>query len=279
MNQKILIVEDEKDVVRLLRMILTDRGYQCFDVPTGEKVFDFLDNQTVDVILLDIILPGMNGYEVCRRLKTHRQTNMIPVIMLTAKAFHEDVVHGLSVGADKYITKPFEQNNLLTEIEKQVQKKKELRESGILGEIEFHIQSDLKYLEQLNEMTTLLFKYTPLTEKDITDIHFVLLELGKNAIEWGNKNQKELPVHIQYITDREKFTIHIRDHGSGFNFQRYLDSTYCLAGEYKIREKEKKRSGGLGIMLARVYMDEIQYNEKGNEVTLIKCFTEPAKPS
>lgn len=272
MKASVLVVEDERDVAGLLRMILEDADYEVLEVDSGEKVFDFLDNRSVDVILLDIILPGINGYEVCQRLKTRRQTNMIPVIMLTARAFHEDIIKGLSVGADKYIAKPFEQTNLLQEIELQVERKKQQVQEGITGDVIFHIQSDVKHLDQLNEMTTLLFKYTPFTEKDITDIRYVLMEMGKNAIEWGSRNRKELPITIQYTTDNEKLTILIRDHGSGFDFQRYLDSSYDPTGEYKVREKKGKRSGGLGIMLAKVFMDEIQYNEAGNEVSLMKRF-------
>ncbi len=274
MSDRILIVEDEKDVVRLLRMILEESGYEVFSVSTGEEVFDFLDNQAVDILLLDIILPGMDGYEVCRRLKTRRQTNMIPIIMLTARAFHEDVERGLSVGADKYITKPFDHDVLLGEIRGQLEHKRSLQDKGVTGEIDFHIPSDLKYLEQLNSMMAGLFRSTPFSEKDIADIHYVLLEMGKNAIEWGNRNRKELPIHIQYTFDKEKWVVHIRDHGSGFDFHRYLDGSYDPTGEYKDRRKEGKRSGGLGIMLAKVYLDEIIYNEAGNEVTLVKRFPE-----
>lgn len=274
MSDRILIVEDERDVVKLLRMILEEAGYQVFDVSTGEEVFDFLDRQAVDAILLDIILPGIDGYEVCRNLKTRRQTNMIPIIMLTARAFHEDVERGLSVGADKYITKPFDHDILLSEIRSQLERKRNRQEQGVTGEIDFHIPSDLKYLEQLNEMMTILFRATPFSEKDIADIHYVFLEMGKNAVEWGNRNRKELPIHIQYTFNKEKWIVQIRDQGSGFNFQRYLDSSYDPTGESKDRKKDGKRSGGLGIMLAKVYMDEIQYNEAGNEVTLVKYFPE-----
>jgi DNA-binding response OmpR family regulator len=272
MNERILIVEDEKDVVKLLKMVLENAGYHCYDVANGDAVFNFLDNQAVDVVILDIILPGIDGYEVCRRLKTRRQTNMIPIIMLTARAFPEDIIMGLSVGADKYLTKPFDHDILLEEIDKQIQLKQALLKKGVTGDIEFHILSDQRYLEQLNDMATMLFAHTPLTEKDITDIRYVLAEMGKNAIEWGNKNRKELPIRVHYRTDRSKLTIQIKDQGSGFNFQRYLDSSYNPSGEYSEREATGKRSGGLGIMLARVYMDEIEYNDSGNEVSLIRYF-------
>lgn len=272
MKEKVLIVEDERDVAKLLSMILENEGYQCFHVNSGEELFAFLENETIDIIILDIILPGMDGYEVCRRLKTRRETNMIPIIVLTAKVFAEDIQHGLRVGADRYVTKPFEQDALLADIRDQLEKRDKKVQEGVNGEIYINILSDLKYLEELNEMTNMFFQNTELCEKDINDIKYVLAEIGKNAIEWGNRNRKELPVHIRYITDHEKLTIQIRDEGSGFNFDHYLDFSYNPSGEYEKRKKENKRSGGLGIMLAKVYMDEISYNEKGNEVTMVKYY-------
>ena len=274
MNERILIVEDEKDVVKLLQMILEEKGYKVFDVSCGEKVTDFLNNHPIDIILLDVILSGMNGYDVCRRLKTKRQTNMIPIIMLTAKAFREDMIRGLSVGADKYITKPFEHDTLCREIENQILKKKYSQKKGVSGEVVFYVQSDLKYLEEFNEMTCVLFEHTSASEKDIENIRHVLSVIGKNAVEWESKNKKNLPIRIRYTVDKEKIIINIYDQGTGFNFKRHLDPYYGNSGEHKERETKGKRPGGLGVMPATVYMDEMRYNKTENEVTIIKHFTE-----
>ena len=108
MNGKsILIIEDEEDILELVRYNLTKEGYQVYGVFSGEDSFDFLKNKLVDLILLDIMLPGIDGLEVCRGIKNNLDTKAIPIIMLTAKGEELDIIKGLELGADDYVTKPF----------------------------------------------------------------------------------------------------------------------------------------------------------------------------
>lgn len=110
---KILIVEDEEAISNLIRMSLQKAGYSCEQAMDGEGAADRIAEHTYDLVLLDIMLPGMNGYELLNYIKT---TNM-PVIFITAMGTLDDKVKGLKAGADDYITKPFEMVELLARVE------------------------------------------------------------------------------------------------------------------------------------------------------------------
>lgn len=110
---KILIVEDEEAISNLIRMSLQKAGYSCEQAMDGESAADRIAEHTYDLVLLNIMLPGMNGYELLDYIKT---TNM-PVIFITAMGTLDDKVKGLKAGADDYITKPFEMVELLARVE------------------------------------------------------------------------------------------------------------------------------------------------------------------
>ena len=110
---KILIVEDEKPINDLIEMNLTEAGYDCVCAYDGITACDILEKEGFDLVLLDIMLPGADGYEVLEYIKPME----IPVIFLTAKGTTEDKVKGLKLGADDYLTKPFEIVELLARVE------------------------------------------------------------------------------------------------------------------------------------------------------------------
>ena len=112
----VLIVEDEKDIARMIEYNLQKEGYATLSVQTGEDAFSAAKKETPDLIILDLMLPGMDGFETCRKLKGGEMTARIPVIMLTARSREADKVAGLELGADDYITKPFSPRELVARI-------------------------------------------------------------------------------------------------------------------------------------------------------------------
>jgi len=106
-KKKILIVEDEESLLKLESILLTSKGYDVRGVLNGQQALDAILEERPDLVLLDIMLPEIDGFEVCRRIKENPETRSIPVIMLTAKKSREDMARGEKVGADWYITKPF----------------------------------------------------------------------------------------------------------------------------------------------------------------------------
>ena len=115
-KEKILIVDDEKDLLELVQYNLAKEGYQTQTAATGEKAVKIAKLNKPDLVILDLMLPGIDGLEVCRELKAGADTKSIPIIMLTAKGEEADIVIGLELGADDYITKPFSPRVLVARV-------------------------------------------------------------------------------------------------------------------------------------------------------------------
>ncbi|MBN1507702.1 MAG: response regulator transcription factor [Sedimentisphaerales bacterium] len=112
----ILIVDDEEDIIELVQLNLAREGYQTLACTTGEKALQIVESKSPDLVILDLMLPGIDGMEVCRRLKAGPETRQIPVLMLTAKGEEADIVAGLELGADDYVTKPFNAKVLVARV-------------------------------------------------------------------------------------------------------------------------------------------------------------------
>ncbi len=115
-KEKILIVDDEEDILELVRYNLAMGGYETACADTGEKALDMAGAAPYDLVVLDLMLPGIDGLEVMKLLKGKPETQEIPIIMLTARGEEADVVTGLELGADDYIVKPFSPRILLARI-------------------------------------------------------------------------------------------------------------------------------------------------------------------
>jgi len=113
---RVLVVEDERDVADLIRYNLTKEGYDVVIAPTGSDALKQARDVHPDLVLLDIMVPELNGWEVCRRLKADVETKNIPVIMVTGRVEEGDKVLGFEMGADDYVTKPFSPRELLARI-------------------------------------------------------------------------------------------------------------------------------------------------------------------
>jgi two-component system alkaline phosphatase synthesis response regulator PhoP len=103
----ILVVDDEEDIVELVELNLAREGYKVLACGTGEQALEMAGLKLPDLMILDLMLPGIDGLEVCKRLKSHPKTERIPIIILSAKGEEADIVAGLELGADDYVTKPF----------------------------------------------------------------------------------------------------------------------------------------------------------------------------
>ncbi|MCK9375342.1 MAG: response regulator transcription factor [Syntrophobacterales bacterium] len=115
-KEHILVVEDEEDILELLRYNLNKEGYRVTGVLSGEEALRTARSQPPDLVILDLMLPGIDGLTVCRELKQDAKTREAPIIMLTAKGEEADVVAGLELGADDYVTKPFSPRVLLARL-------------------------------------------------------------------------------------------------------------------------------------------------------------------
>jgi len=164
MTQKqILVVEDEEDIQELVKYNLTKENYQVHCVGSGELGLQQAKKELPDLLVLDLMLPGMNGLEVCRQLKNDSNTNQIPIIMMTAKGEESDIVVGLELGADDYITKPFSVKIFLSRVKAVLRRKQQSTSSEstsiVFPDLEIHLGKHEVYVKgKLIKLTLTEFK-------------------------------------------------------------------------------------------------------------------------
>ena len=157
MALKVLIVEDEPELAQLLAEHLRRWGYDPHILNEGQEVVNWVRSNPPEVILLDLLLPDADGFSICETLKLDRETNLIPIIMITALSGQQEKVHGLQVGANCYLTKPFSAEDLERTIKEAIAWKEDLQKRGTQGDIRFQLVSDSHYLEELNHLLGSLF--------------------------------------------------------------------------------------------------------------------------
>lgn len=272
---KALIVEDERDTGELLAEIVRRRGLEPTLLLEGKPAVGWTHQHHPVLILLDLMLPDVDGFNICEELKLDRQSNLIPIIMVTARDQHQDKVHGLLVGANSYLTKPFTVEQLNLAISQALAWRANLQRLGTEGEIHFQLQSDIEYLEELNHLLASLLFFSGLSETQVRQLTTAVRELGTNAIEWGHHKQVDRIVTVTYRIDPGKITILIRDTGPGFDPQNLPQAAKPEdpVSHTMVREALGLREGGFGILLARGLVDELHYSETGNEVRLVKNFS------
>jgi len=144
-REKIAVIEDEVDILEVIEYNLAREGYRILTSRDGEVGLDLVRQKAPDLVLLDLMLPGLDGIEVCRKLKGDPLTRSIPIIMVTAKDEESDIVLGLGVGADDYVTKPFSPKELLARV-RTVLRRGPLKDDGevheriIRGEVEIDVR-------------------------------------------------------------------------------------------------------------------------------------------
>lgn len=143
MAKLIAIVDDEPDILNLLSLNLKKAGFSTQGFSGGESLFKYLKTKIPDLIILDLMLSGMDGFDICKYLKKDRKFARIPIVMLTAKGEETDKILGLELGADDYITKPFSPRELVARV-KAVLRRQETREDKEILEISEGIIIDLK---------------------------------------------------------------------------------------------------------------------------------------
>ncbi len=127
MSKSILIVDDEPNIVLSLEYLMTRAGYRATAAYDGQAALDLLDECRPDLLILDVMMPRKNGFEVCTEIRAHPVFSRLPILMLTAKGREQEMKKGLALGADAYVTKPFSTRELLVRVH-------ELLERETIGE-------------------------------------------------------------------------------------------------------------------------------------------------
>ncbi|RLC07063.1 MAG: hypothetical protein DRI57_26335 [Deltaproteobacteria bacterium] len=155
-NPLILIVDDAPVNLQVLSGLLTGANYEIAAAIDGEEAISVASHVFPDIILLDIIMPGLDGYEVCKRLKARPQTKDIPIIFLTAKTEPEDIMEGFQIGGADYVTKPFNSKELLTKVHTHLElKKTRERQKELISKLQEKIE-EISKAESLKQRTRIL---------------------------------------------------------------------------------------------------------------------------
>ncbi|HHP50933.1 MAG TPA: response regulator transcription factor [Moorella mulderi] len=206
---KILVVDDEKSIQELIRYNLEKAGHRVLMAEDGASALRLAEETLPDLIILDLMLPGFCGLEVCRRLKSNKTTVSIPIIMLSAKDGEADKVLGLELGAEDYITKPFSPRELLARV------KVCLRRLNLSdNDAPMRIKLGPFYLDRLQHKFSIDNRPVRLSPKEFELMHLFLLNAGKVLRRemllqkiWGYDyavDTKTVDVHIHYLREKIK---------------------------------------------------------------------------
>ncbi|WP_422930943.1 response regulator [Singulisphaera sp. PoT] len=270
-----LIVEDHPDQAEMVARLLRLHDYEPVVAMTGNSALEMVRSLSPDVVVLDLMLPDINGFDVCRLLRSDRSTMMTPVVMLTALGDDATRTQGFRVGANAYVTKPYGIQDLFNAIDSARAWRANLEEGDMQGEIHVELNSEVNLLQDLNDFLMTLWRFTPFEDNRVLQLRQAVMEIAQNAIEWGNRHESDRLVNITYRIYEDKVEIIVRDQGNGFD----LNNLPHAAGaddpfsHLDVRDKLGLRSGGYGLMICKGMVDEMRYNDAGNEVTLIKRFT------
>jgi len=198
---KILIIEDEENIRQLIRYNLEKENFEVVEAADGNKGLALAKSMKPELILLDLMLPGMDGLEICRLLKSRQETTAIPIIMLTAKAEEVDKVLGLELGADDYVTKPFSPRELVARVKAVMRRSKRepaLPEELAVGRLKFYFD---RYEACIDD------KHLELTPKEYELVKLLALNLGK---VFTREQLLEEVWGYEYFGDTRTVDVHVR---------------------------------------------------------------------
>ncbi|MHC5542442.1 response regulator [Singulisphaera rosea] len=206
-----LIVEDEPEANLLLAMLVQLRGYRTVSAFTGGEALEKVRHQAPDIVFLDLMLPDINGYEVCRSLKTKRDTSLIPVVMVTARIAAENRIQSFRVGADDYIPKPYTPDQIYQAMDDADAWRRDVEGPSADGEILLKSHDDGESLRQIAQLRSLLFAKTPLDLETVGRIGSVLAEISSEAGSWGRDNDIQLVATIDYRLETDRIILTLRE--------------------------------------------------------------------
>ncbi len=268
---RILIVEDDQAIRRILAKIVNSDGYTPIIARNGEEGLQLAREQLPDIILTDIFMPKKNGLDLCQDLKLCRETANIGVIVITASNEAPDLIKIFRYGADTWIKKPFQSQDILDAIKKIEAEKVMWQKQEILGNwIEFKLASTTKILKSVNLFIEHLLNHTHLEPKAIHRLGFSINEMLINSMEHGNRFSSQKKVQFSYVFFEDRLILKLQDEGGGFNLNDIPNPLDNPVEAAKKRTEEGKRPGGYGIALTKKYMDSVEYSDSGNVLLLTK---------
>jgi DNA-binding response OmpR family regulator len=291
--KKILIIDDEKSVRDVLKIALTDEGYALVEAPNGEEGLNLFESSEPDIVITDVMMPGIDGIEVTKKIKTFKDD--VDVVIMSGFGTEELVINALRAGASNYIKKPIVFDELFKILDDITFKRENRKRFEISKDV---VRSETKQLVINNDVAEvwgavnqILFNVHAVTDQNtIEGLSIGLYELIINAIEHGNlgitfneksdalqnNKYKEMleerraladeegkQVYVLYTFNKDEISVQINDQGEGFDLSTLPDtnSPEILLSDH-----------GRGILLATLFYDTVDFQEPGNCVRLSKRF-------
>jgi DNA-binding response OmpR family regulator len=193
---RVLIVEDEPDMNRLVADVLTAYGFEPIRAASGEEALSILVRDTPDAILLDLMLPGASGFELCKHLKAARATRAIPIIILTALDRGIDWRYAYETGADDYITKPFTPDGLVERLQQVLAECRKARDGCGDMQATLELTGTVADIKRVNPLITCLFCRTDLTPEQLEVMRGGLVQLSDAAGQWAAQHGGRPPARL-----------------------------------------------------------------------------------
>ena len=195
----ILVVDDEQEIADLVEIYLVSDGYKVFKASNAQDGLAILDKEDIHLVLLDIMMPGMNGLEMCKKI---RETNNIPIIMLSAKSTDLDKILGLGTGADDYVVKPFNPLELVARVKSQLRRYTQLGSTVVEKKSSVFTVGGLKIDDELKEVTVDgdVIRLTPIEYNILLLIKEKSFLSIKSMKVYGTKTQSARIIRSQYIS-------------------------------------------------------------------------------
>ena len=225
-TSRILIVEDEPDMNNLLADVLRAYGFEPVQAADAEAALRLIAERQPDAILLDLMLPGMSGLELCRRLKSARPTRLIPIMILTALDRTVDRRHGFETGADDYLTKPFTPEGLISRLRIDMERCRGIRAACGQLEITLNLTASLDDLKAANTLATCLYCRTDLESDQIETLRSGLVRLSEASAQWACGHGGAAPVQLTAAVGDQRMLLKFRavaESGAAF-LTKYLDA-------------------------------------------------------
>lgn len=211
-----LIVEDEPEANRLLSMLIQLRGYRTVSAFSGTEALSSIEREMPDVVFLDLMLPDVNGYEVCKSIKSQRSTAMIPVVMVTARVAVENRLKSYRLGADQYVPKPYTPDQIFEALDDACSWAGEVEKNGRDGEIALDVDAEGESLRKLGRLRNLVLASTPLGSEAADRVFQALGTLWDHAVTWGQEHHSEHIATLHHHVFPDCLVLTLRDQSGWF---------------------------------------------------------------
>jgi CheY-like chemotaxis protein len=243
-----LIVEDEPEANKLLAMLLQLRGCRTESAYRGAEALEKIRDHAPDVVFLDLMLPDMDGYQVCRSLKTPAGISAVPVVIVTARLTAENRIESFEAGADDYIPKPYTPDQIFEALEQSAAWKDLLDVPRLDGEVPLDARDDGEALRRLAHLRRLLQIRCLLEPEGIDHISSAIKALWSSVDAWSRQRRQERVATLAYSLTPEAITLTIRDESGWLSATPSAATNALAAGRF----------------------DEVIRDEAGRSLTLVK---------